>query len=85
MILLKMDISYLCYNIYMDVVNEIEILETDVKDCNEKCQRVNCSAVYDAIMSSLKLLYDLIFFCCKRKINLKPLKTFFSNNIYYVS
>jgi hypothetical protein len=51
----------------MDVVNDvqvlenIEVLETDVKDCNEKCKRVNCSAIYDAIMSSLKLLYDLIF------------------------
>jgi hypothetical protein len=51
----------------MDVVNEIEILETDVRDCNEKCQRVNCNAIYDAIMSSLKLLYDLIFMCCKKK------------------
>ena len=29
----------------MDVVNDIEILETDIKDCEEKCQRVNCSAV----------------------------------------
>ena len=54
----------------MDVVNDvqvlenIEVLETDVKDCNEKCKRVNCSAIYDAIMSSLKLLYDLIFICC---------------------
>ena len=68
-----MDIIYLCYNIYMDVVNDvqvlenIEVLETDVKDCNEKCQRVNCSAIYDAIMSSLKLLYDLIFICCAKK------------------
>ena len=51
----------------MDVVNEIEVLETDVKDCNEKCQRVNCSAIYDVIMSSFKLLYDLIFMCCKKK------------------
>ena len=67
MILLRVDISYLCYNIYMDVVDEIEILETDVKDCNEKCQRVNCNAIYDAIMSSLKLLYDLIFMCAKKK------------------
>ena len=67
MILLKMDIIYLCYNIYMDVVNEIEILETDVKDCNEKCQRVNCNAIYDAVMSSLKLMYDLIFVCFKKK------------------
>ena len=42
----------------MDVINDIEVLETDVADCNEKCKRVNCSALYDAIMSSLKLLYD---------------------------
>ena len=67
MILLKMDIIYLCYNIYMDVANEIEILETDVRDCNEKCERVNCHAIYDAIMSSLKLMYDLIIMCCKKK------------------
>ena len=53
----------------MDVVNEIEVLETDVKDCNEKCQRVNCNAICDAIISSLKSIYDLIFFCCKRKSN----------------
>jgi hypothetical protein len=53
----------------MDVVNEIEILETDVRDCNEKCQRVNCNAIYDAIMSSLKLMYDLIFMCCRKKEN----------------
>ncbi len=62
-----MVIIYLCYNIYMDVINEIEVLENDVKDCNNKCQRVNCSAIYDAFMASLKLLYDLIFFCCARK------------------
>ena len=51
----------------MDVVNDIEILETDVKDCNEKCQRVNCNAIYDAIMASFKLLYDLVFVCVKKK------------------
>ena len=59
----------------MDVVNDvqvlenIEVLETDIKDCNEKCQRINCSAIYDAIMSSLKLMYDLIFMCCAKKKN----------------
>ncbi len=62
-----MDIIYPCYNLCMDVVNEIEILETDVKDCSEKCQRVNCNAIYDAIMSSLKLMYDLICMCTKKK------------------
>ena len=53
----------------MDVINEIEVLESDVKDCNTKCQRVNCHAIYEAIMSSLKLLYDLIFICCRKKEN----------------
>jgi len=53
----------------MDVVNEIEVLESDLKDCEEKCQRVNCNAIYDAIMSSLKLMYDLIFMCCAKKKN----------------
>ncbi len=44
----------------MDVVNEIEILETEVRDCNEKCQRVHCNAIYDAIMSLFQLM------CCRR-------------------
>ncbi len=47
-------------------VNEIEILETDVKDCNEKCKRVNCNAIYDAIISAFKLIYDLTIMCCAR-------------------
>jgi len=49
----------------MDVVNEIEILETDVKDCNEKCQRVNCGDICAAIAATFKLIYDIIFCCCK--------------------
>ena len=52
----------------MDVITDIEVLETDLKDCEEKCQRVNCSAIYDAIISSFKLLYDLIFMCQKERI-----------------
>jgi hypothetical protein len=43
----------------MDVFNEIKILESGVKDCPKKCEGVNCHAIYDAIMSSLKLIYDL--------------------------
>jgi hypothetical protein len=53
----------------MDVVNEIEILESDVKDCNEKCKRVNCNAIYDAIISAFKLIYDLTIMCCRKKEN----------------
>jgi len=67
MILLKMVITYLSYNIYMDVITEFEVLESDVKDVEQKCKKVNCSAIYDAIIASLKLLYDLIFVCTKKK------------------
>ncbi len=55
----------------MDVVNDIVILEEDVKDVNEKCKRVNCSALYDAITATFKLLYDLIFMCCKKDKSVK--------------
>ena len=51
----------------MDVVAEFEILESDVTDVEQKCKKVNCSAIYDAIISTLKLLYDLIFICAKKK------------------
>ena len=51
----------------MDVAQEIEVIENDVKDCDEKCKKLNCYALYDAIMASLKVLYDLIFVCCKKK------------------
>jgi hypothetical protein len=51
----------------MDVVSEIEVIESDVKDVEQKCKKVNCGAIYDAIIASLKLLYDLIFVCAKKK------------------
>ena len=38
----------LCHR-HSDVVNDIEILETNIKDCEEKCQSVNCSTIYVAI------------------------------------
>ena len=57
--------------IYIDVANDIIILEEDVKDVNEKCKRVNCSALYDAMMATFKLLYDLIFMCCKKDKSIK--------------
>jgi hypothetical protein len=55
----------------MDVINEITVLEEDVKQVNEKCKRVNCAALYDAIAATFKLLYDLIFMCCKKDKSVK--------------
>ena len=55
----------------MDVIDEIAVLEEDVKEVNEKCKRVNCSALYDAMMATFKLVYDLIFMCCKKDKSVK--------------
>ena len=33
----------------------------------KKCEKVNCYALYDAVIATLKLLYDLLFCCCKKK------------------
>ncbi len=51
----------------MDVVNEIEVLENDVRDAEKKCSKVNCVAIYEAIMATFELIYDVMFFCCKMK------------------
>ena len=67
MILLRVVINYLCYNIYMDVVADVQVLEADVADCEKKCKQVNCGAIYDAITASFKLLYDLVFLCFNKK------------------
>ena len=59
--------------IYMDVtvINDIQVLEEDVKQVTEKCQKVNCSAVFDAIAATFKLFLDLIFMCCKQDESVK--------------
>ena len=49
------------------VVEEIEVIEKDLEQVNEKCRKINCSAVYDSIIAMFKLLYDLIYICCKKK------------------
>ncbi len=51
----------------MDEINEVEILETNVRDFEGKSKQVNCSAMYDAIIATFKLLYDLVFLCFKKE------------------
>jgi hypothetical protein len=41
----------------MDAINEITVLEEDVKDVNEKCKRVNCVYLYDALVATFKTLH----------------------------
>ena len=49
-----------------DVIHDIQVIEADVKDVEQKCEKVNCMAVYDAIVATIKLIYDILFCCCAR-------------------
>jgi len=50
-----------------DVIHDIQVIEEDVKDVERKCNKVNCYALYDAIVAAIKLIYDILFCCCKKK------------------
>ncbi len=50
-----------------DPVHLGQVLEADVADCEKKCKQVNCGAIYDAIIASFRLLYDLVFLCFNKK------------------
>ena len=52
-----------------NVIQDIEVIEKDLEQVYEKCRKINCSALYDSITAMFKLLYDLIYICCKKKIN----------------
>ena len=50
-----------------DVINDIKVIEEDLENVEKKCEKVNCGALYDAIVATIKLIYDLLFCCCKKK------------------
>ena len=51
-----------------DVIHDIQVIEEDVRDVEQKCEKVNCMAVYDAIVATIKLIYDILFVVAKGKI-----------------
>jgi hypothetical protein len=54
--------------LYMEnVISDIKVIEEDLENVEQKCEKVNCMAVYDAVMATFKLIYDLLFCCCKKK------------------
>ena len=49
----------------LDVVQDISIIEKDLEKVNEDCNKINCSAVYQAIEDTAKLIIDCIACCFK--------------------
>ena len=52
-----------------NVISDIKVIEEDIENVEKKCEKVNCMALYDAVMATFKLIYDLLFCCCKKKDN----------------
>jgi len=50
-----------------NVINDIKVIEEDLENVEKKCEKVNCMALYDAVIATFKLIYDLLFCCCKKK------------------
>ena len=49
-----------------NVIDNMKVIEDDLENVEKKCEKINCAALYDAIIATIKLLYDLIF-CCRKK------------------
>ena len=50
-----------------NVINDIKVIEEDLENVEKKCGKINCNALYEAVIATFKLIYDLLFCCCKKK------------------
>ena len=59
------NIKYIYVLIYMDVIQDITVFEKDIEKVSEDCNKINCSAVYQAIEDKIKLIIDCVACCFK--------------------
>ena len=52
----------------MDIVNEVNVIEDDLDNVNEKCNKIQCQPIYNALNAVIKLIID-VFKCFKFKSN----------------
>ena len=45
----------------------MDVIEKDIEDVDEKCNKIQCNPIYEAIKSFFKLCFDMIR-CWKVKI-----------------
>lgn len=48
-------------------MEDLKVIKEDLEVVEEKCEKVNYYAIYDAIIATIKLIYDILFCCCKKK------------------
>ena len=49
-------------------VEEVNVIEKDVEDIDDKCNKIQCTPLYDAFNAVMKLIYDVLK-CFKFKTN----------------
>jgi hypothetical protein len=56
-----------------EIIEDIHVIESDVENVDEKCNKIKCEPIYEAIkaclqllVDSLKCLYDSLTFCKKK-------------------
>ena len=59
------NIKYIYVLVYMEAIQDINVIEKDLEKVNEDCNKINCSAVYQAIEHTIKLIIDCITCCFK--------------------
>ncbi len=69
----------------MDEISEIDVIESDVKDVEQKCEKVNCSAIYVNFMMQLWHRLNCHMFCslCALKRKLKYKNYIFEWNLIF--
>ena len=57
-----------------EIIEDIHVIESDLDKVDEKCNKIKCEPIYDAIkacltliLDSLKCIYDSLTFCKKKK------------------
>jgi hypothetical protein len=50
----------------MNFVEDVKIIESDEEEINDKCSKIQCTAIYDTFKAFIKLFIDL-FKCFKPK------------------
>ena len=50
----------------VEIIEDVKVIESDIDEINNKCNKVQCGGVYDAIKAVIKLIVDL-FKCFKPK------------------
>ena len=56
-----------------DIIEDVHVIESDLDKVDEKCNKIKCEPIYDALkacltlfLDSIKCIYDCLTFCKKK-------------------